>query len=606
MAGNDTVYNVRVKYALDDRASNGAKSIASACDKAAGSAFSLKGALMAVGGMAALSKAKSLLIDFNSQMDQMKIGLSTVMQMQLHLPFQKANKEADKLFDTFQQMAKKSPATTRDFMEMANAIAPGVALSGGGPDKLAKLTQGAVTASLALGERADVVALDVKQMLAGTVGLKDRTAMQLLGGIGVDHLDFNKKSGSERAQLVEKMLSQDALQNAANQFGDSFKGQISTIQDQLEIALGQVGKPLMASITDEVRKMNGWIEKHPKMINEYVTKFGTMIKEAFGFVKSVAGWLVDNRDLLFDIGKIFLVFKGAQMGSNLIKSFKDNLGSMVNSIKNAGGSFSTFFSGTGPSGAVGLIGRLGSLGSAVSTVIPYLGMFATGLQIATTLLSGHNEEDKKARNAQISLHEAVEDFPELQKRKTDLQNILAGKGPQGAIAQDATMRQRFQMELDQLNSKVFDPEKMGMVLKKISDESKAHGGSDFSMLNQTQMQHMERFIPSMFDSRDAAKSAEITNEVLSFFKTFQNISQDAREEALKYAFPEQFGAPNKKDVAAVDSGWKPGSNPDINVTIQKIEVASEDPDRFVFGIAKLSENAAKHPTASQHTMVGGF
>jgi phage host-nuclease inhibitor protein Gam len=606
MSGNSTVYDVRVRYALDDRASRGAQGIASACDKAAGSAFSLKGALVAVGGIAALHKAKSLLIDFNSEIDQMKIGLSTVMQMQLHIPFAKANKEADKLFDTFQQMAKKSPATTKDFMEMANSIAPGVALAGGGPDKLAKLTQGAVTASIALGERADVVALDIKQMLAGTVGLKDRTAMQLLGGAGVDHLDFNKKSGSERAKLVESMLSQEALQHAADQFGDSFKGQISTIQDQLEIALGQVGKPLMASITDEVRKMNGWIEKHPKMINEYVTKFGTMIKEAFSFVKSVAGWLVDNRDMLMDIGKVFLVFKGAQMGSNLIKSFKDNLGTMVASIKNAGSSFSSFFSGSGPTGVMGMVGRLGALGSAVGTAVPYLYAFGTALSLATTLLSGHNEEDKKARNAQISLHEAVEDYPELQKRQKDLTDILAGKGPSGAIAQDPTMRGRFQNELNQLNSKVWDPEKIGMTLKKISDESKAHGGSDYSMLNQEQMQHMDRFMPSMFDSRDAAKSAEITNEVMSFFKTFQGITQEARDEALKYAFPEQFGAPNKKDMAAVDSGWKPGSNADINVTIQKIEVASEDPDRFVFGIAKLSENAAKHPTASQHTMVGGF
>lgn len=603
MAGNSTVYDVKVRYALDDKASKGFGGIASAADKASNSAFSLKGALMAVGGVAALGKAKSMLIDFNSEIDQMKIGLSTVMQMQLHIPFAKANKEADKLFDTFQQMAKKSPATTKDFMEMANAIAPGVALAGGGPDKLAKLTQGAVTASIALGERADVVALDIKQMLAGTVGMKDRTAMQLLGGMGMEHTDFNKKSGSERAGLVEKMLSQEALQHAADQFGDSFKGQISTIQDQLEISLGQVGKPLMASITDEVRKMNGWIEKHPKMIQEYVTKFGNMIKGAFDFVKNVAGWLVDNREILFTIGKTFLVFKGINMGVSLVKSFKDSIGGMVGTMQTAVGSLKSAFGAGGGEGALGGFGRLGSILSAAGPVIGGLTLFSGALSVATQLMDLHAEDDKKARAAQMSLHEAVEDFPDLQKRRKDLQDSLSGKD---GMRLPSEMQSRYQTELESIQNKLFDPEKMGEVLKKISEESKTHGGSDFSMLTSEQMRKPEVFIPSMFDSKDADKSAQITNEVLDFFKTFNGVNSQVREEALKYAFPEQFGTPTKKDTVAPDSSWKPGSSKDINVTIQKIEVASEDPDRFVFGIAKLSENAAKHPTASQHTMVGGF
>ena len=606
MAGNSTVYDVRVKYALDDRASKGAQGISSACDKAAGSALSLKGALMAVGGVAALKKGYDMLIGFNSEIDQMKIGLSTVMQMQLHLPFAKANKEADKLFNTFQEMAKKSPATTKDFMEMANAIAPGVALAGGGPDKLAKLTQGAVVASIALGEKADMVALDVKQMLAGTVGVKDRTAMQLLGSKKIDHLEFNKKSGSERAQLVEELFSQDALQKAADQFGESFKGQTSTLQDTLQIALGQVGKPLMASITDEVRKMNEWITKHPKLIAEYGEKLGSMIKGAFEFVKGVAGWMVENRELLFTIGKTFLIFKGAQMGTNVIKGFVGGLTNMVGQMKTAGSTVVGLFTGSGGGGIGGAFKGLTGILQGAGGVIPALGLFVGALGIVTELLNTHAEEDKKAKAAQVSLHEAVSDFPELQARKQQLKDALSGKGAMAGLAGNDEMRKRFETELEGLNKTVFDPEKMGGILKKISEESKAHGGSDFSTLTSQQMRKAERFIPSMFDSRDSTKSAEVTNEVLSFFKSFNTMRGDIRDEALKYAFPEQFGTPDKKDVKGPDSTWTPGKTGDIKVTINKIEVASEDPDRFVFGIAKLSENAAKHPTSSQHTMVGGF
>lgn len=593
---------------MDDRASNGARSIASACDKAAGSAFSLKGALAAIGGAVALNKAKSLLIDFNSEIDQMKIGLSTVMQMQLHMPFAKANKEADKLFNTFQELAKKSPATTKDFMEMANAIAPAVAMAGGGPDKLAKFAQGGVIASLALGERADVAALDIKQMLMGTVSVKDRLAQQLLASKGMDHLEFNQKSGAERAALVEELFSQDALKTAADQFGESFKGQTAAIQDNLQIALGQVGKPLMSALTDEVRKWNDWLTKHPKLIAETVSELGGMIKDAFGFVKSVMGWLVENRDILFTIGKTFLVFKGVQMGANLIKSFKDGISNMVGTMKDAASNLKSAFSGSsGDSGALGGLGRLGKALSAAGPVMLGLTAFSGALEIATHYLRDYVEDDRKARNAQTSLHEATQDIPAMMARRKDLRDALSGKGMLGGLASNDEMRSRFQTELQALEGKLFDPVKMGEVLRKISDESKAHGGSGFENLSLADMNHAERMLPTMFDSQDAKKSAEITREVMSVLELFKNQTLDARREILKQAFPEQWGQSMiKPEGPAPDAGWKAGSTRDINVNITKIEVASEDPDRFVFGIARLAENAAKHPTASQHATPGGM
>lgn len=602
MAGNSTVYDVRVRYALEDKASKGASSMASSFDKAHDSVFSLHNAIKALAVEKIFEKGKELLIDFNQEMDNLKISMTTVMQMNMHMPFEKASAAADKLFDTFQEMAKKSPLMTKDFMEMAAQIAPAVSMAGGGVDKLQKMTQGALTAGLAFNVRPEQMAMDIQEMFAGNVRLTSRTARQLLASQGLDHNEFNKKSATERAGITEKILTDPAVLNASARASHTLAGESSTFKDNIQIALGQVGRPLMTEMTKQMAQMNHWIERHPKLISEYVGKFGGMIKDAFGFFKSVAGWMVDNSNLLFSLGKIFLVFKGAQLGTNVIKGFVGSMGDMVKSVKNAGGAFSGLFSG----GVGGLVGRFGALGSAIGGALPVIGLFTGALEVAATLLNGHNEDDKKAKDAQMSLHEAVSDFPDLQKRRKDLTDILAGKGPQGGMAQDPNMRQRFQSELDQLNSKVFDPEKMGTVLKKISEESKAHGGSDFSMLTMEQMRKPEAFIPSMFDSRDAAKSAEVTNEVLSFFKTFNNISQDAREQALKYAFPEQFGAPDKKEIAAPDEGWKGPKSADINVTIQKIEVASEDPDRFVFGIAKIGENAAKHPTASQHTLVGGF
>lgn len=604
MPGNSTVYDVRVKYALDDRASSGARGIASACDKASTSAFSLKNALIGIGGIAALNKAKSALIDFNSEIDQMKISLSTVMQMQLSMPLAKANKEADRLFNTFQELAKKSPATTKDFMEMSSAIAPAVALAGGGPDKLAEITQGAVIAGIALGERADVAALDVKQMLAGTVSAKDRMAQQLLASQKITGEDFNAKSAGERFNLVQKMLSQDALKTAADQFGESFKGQVSSIKDNLQIAFGEVGKPLMSAMAAEVKKMNEWMTRHPKLIAETISSLGSMIKDAFGFVKSVASWLVENRDTLFTIGKTFLIFKGAQLGTGLIRSFKDGIGNMVDSLRSGAGSIQSIF---GAGSGQTMLGRFGQFTSLLGRAIPAVTLFSGALEIAASYLRDYAEDDKKARSAQISLHEATQDIPGMMSRRRDLQQALAGKGVMGGLASNDEMRSRFQTELQGLESKLFNPHTMGEVIRKISDESKKFGGSGFENLTLAQMQNAERMLPSMFDSRDAAKSKQITEEVLQVLRLFKDQTVEARREILKAAFPEQWGQTMARpDAPSPAATWTGPSKSDVNVTIHKIEVASEDPDRFVFGVAKLAENAAKHPTSSQHTIVGGF
>src|SRR5687767_1100455 len=110
MFGGSTVYDIRLQYSLHDKATAGLNTMAGAADKAARSTGGLRSALMGVAGAAAgfgaLRMGKSLLIDYNNQIDQMQIGLATVIGSQLHVPFATARKEADRLFLAFQEMAK--------------------------------------------------------------------------------------------------------------------------------------------------------------------------------------------------------------------------------------------------------------------------------------------------------------------------------------------------------------------------------------------------------------------------------------------------------------------------------------------------------------------
>lgn len=598
---NSTVYDVKVRYALDDRASKGANGIASACDRAAQKAFSLRGALAMIGGVALFAKAKNSLIDFNSQIDQMKIGLSTVMQMQLHMPLVKANEEASKLFQKFQELAKQSPATTKDFMDMANAIAPGIGLAGGGPEKILKLTQGAVLASIALGERADMVALDIKQMLAGTVTAKDRTAQQLLGGMGIKAEDFNAMSARERAEVTERAFTQQPLLDAGKAMGESFAGQTAALKDNLQIALGQVGLPLMKEITKEVSQWNDWISKHPKLIASYVSDFGGMIKDAFGFVRDVTGWLVDNRELLFAIGKTFLVFKGAQIGTQVFKKFADGMGNLVASMKDAGSTIRGIFSGGATGGGVtGAFRGLVSVLSGAGGVIPALGFFAGALGILGELMYKHAEDDRKARNAAISLSEATGDIPDLMNRRKELEARLANPLLIGTHEQD-------RKELERVTSQLVDPEKLGLAIRKISESSAKHGGGSLKNLSLEDFQTAVRQLPSVYDHRNP-ETMILGSQAGTVLNLFNRLAVDQRREILKHAFPERWGDPISTPKPVLpDADWKDTpTTPEVNITIQRIEVASEDPDRFVFGLVKIGERALKHPTTSQHATPGGL
>lgn len=597
-----TVYDVKIKYALDDgKAAKNAGTLAGNLDRAGSSAFSLKGALAAVGGAALLMKAKSALIDFNSEIDSMKINLSTIMQLQLKMPFEKANIEANKLFGTFQEMAKKSPATTKDFLEMAQAIAAPIAMLGGGPDKLAKLTQGAVVAGIAFGQRADVVGRDITGMLRGTVTARDPVAQQLVASAGMTNEEFNAMGGADRARKTEELLTSPAIKKAADVMGESMKGQVSTLEDQLQVTLGQVGRPLMEGITAEVKKWNGWIEKHPKLIQQYVSSFAGMLTDAFAFIKDTAGWLVENKELLFSIGKTFLAFKGAQLGTQVFKRMTDSMGLFAGNVKGMASSIGGIFSSGGSTAASG--GVLGGF----SKMVPVIGNVIMGFTIlrgALDLLSGwlHGEDDKKARNAASSMQEAVGETGTMILRRNAIKDRLKNNLYVGTRTED-------QAEYDTLTKKINDPTTMGSALRNLAAANVKNGGTNLKDLSLGEWMTAERHLPSVYDHSDPQKAADMAKEAWLTIKTFQNMTVEMKRDVLKAAFPERWGELQQGTPEPTDLTAFKDLNPtkaDVNITINRIEVASEDPDRFVFGLVKIADQATKNKTSSQHTTSGGF
>lgn len=365
MAGSDTIYRIQVLYETKDKASSGLEKIGQGAGQAAKQTGGLVDAIKSVGaalvGFGALKMGKSVFIDFNSSIEQSTISLAAQEKMLLGGRWDTAMTHANSLFADYQQVAKASVGETKDFLEMHQMIASSAYQAGLGMKQLKEMTIGATIAAAALGERADVVALDVKQMLAGTVGARDRTAQIFLASQGISQDKFNHSDAKKRAKITMAALNDPALKSAATAMGESFAGVTSTLKDNLQIALGKIGLPLFKQITAEVAKWNTWIEKNPDKIRQWAADFTNGLMEAFGYVKQIAGFIVDNRDLLLMLAKAYLVGKGASLVASTIGGGVQGVAGFAAGIAKLGGE-----------GA----GSLAALGTAVSGITAIVGVSA--------------------------------------------------------------------------------------------------------------------------------------------------------------------------------------------------------------------------------------
>lgn len=637
--GSDTIYSIKVKYDVDGApAKKGIEGISLAADKAKDSAFSLKGALAGLGVFEALHKGKEYLIDFNSEMQKLQIGMETVMEMNLHLPFQKAHEEAQKLFLTFQNMAKKSPVTTKDFMDMAAAIAPAVSGAGGGPEKLAALTKGAITAGLAYGKDSQTTAMAISEMMMGNARKTNPLAMSLIASTGMDHNAFNQMDPVKRAELVEKILTDPALNKAAERFGETLTGQTSTLKDNIQIALGEVGLPLMEAITAEVKKVNQYITDNESSIKRFGQEFSSALVTGFSYVKSTVGFIVSHSDLFLTLGKIWAVSKvggmlggigggmaGAGQGEiaqlitgplgdkigNSVRAGVLSLGMRFPQLINPMASASKLLGGLG--GAAGALGPAGIAG---------IGMAAYEISKMTGVTQALTQAIDPQRAELEQLTEQMYKFDDAVASAAAKLNGTYGKyssyaGGANNVAEG--YRQKAEVLHDMAKGGISKTDQFQALSSAGFNRDEAINYMKKSSLGLGVASYEFRAKQTDITTRDALATKEAT-ELVKMQKDAlpkgakEKLTPENLADAMGKAYAYYLGtsgkaalpgmAPNLFDVNT--QGWGGGGKPEINVTIQKVEVASEDPDRFVFGLVKVAEQSTKHKTQSAHTTPGGF
>ena len=293
---SDVSYQIAIDYRLAgiEKALAGTKGLSAESDKLARSLQWVKRAALAVGASFVFGKVKSALIDSNRELESMQIGMSAVLGMSLSLPFEKAEPVAARLVEHYRQIAKVSPGTTKDFLEFNNAISGAVLNAGGSLGDLKRITAGGVIGGQAFGFRADVAAKDVQQALTGNVTMQTPFIKMLLGSES-DIAKFNAMTGPARVAKLKEILEGPALKKAAQKFGESYEGQLSTLKDTASNTFRAIGAPLFRQLTSWLKQINAWADRNADKLKSMAASVGDALATGARWLIKGVGFMVENK-----------------------------------------------------------------------------------------------------------------------------------------------------------------------------------------------------------------------------------------------------------------------------------------------------------------------
>jgi hypothetical protein len=632
--GASTIYDIRLRYLMEDRATRGTQKLTEATDRAARSSGGLQKALGLVGGAITTyfgaRMAGKALIGFNADLEQAKITMAGMLQLNMGGEWASNMAYATRLVSDFQQIAKQSVGTTKDFVDMASLITRPVVAAGASMSDLRDITKGAVIAAKAFGIQAEVAALDVEQALMGGLTKRERFARALLEPAGFTTESFNALDPKKRLEELAKALRGPAVQAMAKAQEKSFAGVLSTFQDNLQMAFGRVGLPLMKAISAEFDRWNAWLDKHPKTLEEMGKKLSDGLITAFTVIKDVATFFYDHADLLLTVAKAWAGLKIGRMA-----------GDLLGGAAGAGGSFLQAVGAKLLERNVDSMGvKAASFGASLLNASSALLKFSPAIGLAIGAFEGlwswwrgkkdaETEEELRLKGGvKTVLKDFLQSAPDRAQR---VKAIVNSGGAEGALAAGLKAT-----DIELAVGKVLS--RGSLSTRQAVEESGLatfqHGGSSSDQLKAELAQQSLKEMDQQWQSARAslAKFAIEENLLLQRngeWMTDSNKLQLTVRDRLGLTTGEfnkfstalrlleldlQRGTVNARELLGLakmneeagqvtpfgerDPVGAAAAKPKVNIIINRIEVQSDDPDRFAFGLVESFRDAAKNPSSA--------
>lgn len=538
--GASTIYDVEVRYMMNDRAAASAAKLSGHLRSAGQHANFLSNAMREVGvaitGYLGIHQAYESFVKFNAEVEQTKIGMSTIFSMQLGKPFEDAQIMADKLFQEFQRFAIVTPMTTQEIHEFAMGVSSAVFTAGGNMQDFIKIAEQGSFAARTILKDTRLGAMQLTEMLNGTVRRTERFTVQLLGMMHISMEHWRAMTGKERIAAFNKLFDNPNLMKAEKAMETSFGGLSSTLVDMFQIGLAKAGAPLFEAIKSDMRQIIAWIGNHQVQIEAWSRKLGESLIVGWNGVKEVFSFVVRNKDVLLDIAKAWLVGKGA--------------GAIVGGVS----SMFTAFKG----GIFGAVDALTKLAVASVAAADWWGshQYKENVgEIETKNMTKTAEQALGGDRVAIGM----------------LKNIAREKGwidENGRFSEFKAWRSMGVNSLKEAREKVNATD---WIL-----------GPNEELVKQLQALKYTAYVLNG-ELLDSTKALGRWNSMIGFVET-------VRQQRMPWELPEQARVAEK---------------PTVNVTIQHIEVKSDDPDRFTFSLVESLRDVAKNPSGALNALREG-
>lgn len=576
MAINATTYLVETKYLVDDKATRALGGIGKSAQAASGSVGALKRHLMGLGaaalGGAGMVGIKKGLLDFNSDMEQLRIRMAGLLDMNVGGGFERRLGTAKDLVGELQLRAEKSTSTTKELAFFLGETIMPLTKAGIRVKDLARFTDLAVSAAKAFGAE-DIAALDIQQAL-GPEGIhaRDRFGQKLLGIAKLTQEEFNKLGSNKKLAVLFKSLEHPSIMKMKGAQEHSFLGELSTTIDKLQLQLGQMGIPLFKAITAEFKSWNAWLAANPIALQNMASQVGSALKDGFGFVKGVFSFIVDHKDILLSIAKGFLLLKGIQMGVGAIGGIAGSLsgstGSLIGNFKMLGNT------------TAGLGARMQAFGGVLSAAA----LAAVGIQIAFEH-AGQKIVDQQNRRAKYGSF--AMDAGDMAARTGSAK--FGGQGFDNRRYVGAARRTLASArESGILNDKGgINENLLRMSAQSMPEQVRGVG-----------QEAMDKYIGSLRTQLVAAIEVERSGAIATF-KTMQESAEVlARANfAAGRALMDSLGGGGLMSLLfdSPEDQARTNAKDNINVHISKVVVPAKDPDRWIIDLGRFAAKQVRAP-----------
>ena len=301
-----THYDIMTRYLMQDQVTGGAarmgESLRRAHTEASMLDTTLKRAAMVAAGFFGFREMKKHLIDFNSEMEQAKLTTAGFMAMSGLGTFNENLGKADALVKQYTLDARASIGTTADFVDMSKMMTAAVTRSGGSMQDLHDITKGMVISSKAMGFAPQIAAIEATEALMGNVMIRNRYAQYLLGSIGygdeTGRSRYQQLSTEKRLSELKRALGGGWLKDLASAQEHSMLGATSTFMDNAQLAAMRAGKALFDAIKLDLNQWNEYLIKNGDKIDHIAEAVGHDLVWAFRELKDLTAWLHDHWEAL--------------------------------------------------------------------------------------------------------------------------------------------------------------------------------------------------------------------------------------------------------------------------------------------------------------------